>query len=146
MSKKNIVFVLILAALAALAGYLISEMPWYGRWGMSIFYKEYNFLKVWWKGAIAIYAVWLIIFSAHSIVKQKASKASALAANLISMIVAIGGLYFTYMDFHNDTTHRIMGENFHVGFYIFWLGWIGISLFFLGQKSSRQLIVTGKAS
>ncbi|MBL7717586.1 MAG: hypothetical protein JNL72_02020 [Flavipsychrobacter sp.] len=146
MSKKNIVFIVVLAALAALAGYLISEMPWYGRWGMSIFYKEYNFLKVWWKGAAVIYTVWLLIFAGHAIVKAKTSKASALAANLISMIFSIGGLYFTYMDFQHDTTHHIMGENFHVGFYLFWLGWMGISLYFLGQKSSRQLIVSGKTA
>jgi hypothetical protein len=109
-----------------------------------MFHREYNFLKDWWKGAILVFSIWLIIYIAHSIIKRRVSKASALAANLISLIVAIGGLYFTYSDFRHDFTHNWIGERSHIGFYLFWVGWMGISLFFLAQKSSRQLIVSGK--
>ncbi len=144
MNKKSAIFISILAIMSAITGYMMSSMSWVGRIGMSVFYKEYSFLKVWWKGAILVFAVWLIIFIAHSIVKKRVSKASALAGNLVSLIIAIGGLYFTYSDFRNDFSHGLMGEPFHIGFYLFWLGWISISLFFLAEKSSRDLIVSGK--
>jgi hypothetical protein len=144
MSKKNGLFILLLAALSTITGYMLSLITLAGRIGMNVFYKEYNFLKVWWQGAILVFVVWMLIFTAHYLIQKKRSKASALAANLVSMIVAIGGLYFTYTDFRNDFSHRLMGERFHIGFYLFWLVWIGISLFFLTQKSSRQLIVSGK--
>lgn len=146
MDKRSAVFIFILAIMSAVSGYMMSSMSWIGRIGMTMFHKEYSFLKVWWQGALLVFGIWLIIFAGHSIVKKRVSKASALAANLISLIMAIGGLYFTYSDFRNDFSHGIMGEPFHVGFYLFWLGWIGISLFFLAQKSSRELIVSGKTA
>lgn len=130
--------------MSALSGHMMSKISLVGRLGINMFHKEYKFLKVWWQGAIAVFAIWLIIYIIHSIIKKRVSNASALAANLISLIVAIGGLYFTYCDFRNDFTHNIIGERSHIGFYLFWIGWIGISLFFLAQKSSRQLIVSGK--
>lgn len=144
MNKRSAIFVSILAIMSVLTGYMMSSMSWIGRIGMSMFYREYTFLKVWWKGALLVFAVWLIIFAAHSIVQKRVSKASALAGNLISLIIAIGGLYFTYSDFRNDFSHGLMGEPFHIGFYLFWLGWISISMFFLSQKSSRELIASGK--
>lgn len=144
MNKRSAVFIFILAIMSAITGYMMSSMSWVGRIGMSIFYKEYSFLKVWWQGALLVFAVWLIIFAAHTMVKSRVSKASALAGNLISLIIAIGGLYFTYSDFRNDFSHGLMGEPFHIGFYLFWLGWISISLFFLAQKDSRELIISGK--
>lgn len=132
--------------MSALSGYMMSKISLVGRLGINMFHKEYKFLKVWWQGAIAVFAIWLIIYIIHSIIKRRVSKASALAANLISLIIAIGGLYFTYSDFRQDFTHNIIGERSHIGFYLFWVGWIGISLFFLAQKSSRQLIVSGKTA
>lgn len=144
MNKRSVLFIAILAVMSVITGYMMSSISWIGRIGMSIFYKEYGFLKVWWQAAIVVFFVWLIIFAAHSMIKKRVSKASALAGNLISMIVAIGGLYFTYSDFRNDFSHGLMGEPFHIGFYLFWLGWISISLYFLAEKSSRELIVSGK--
>jgi hypothetical protein len=145
MLKRNAVFVGIMALLAAITGFMMSRMTTVGRWGLSIFYKEYGFLKIWWQAALLVFAIWMIIYAAHRLVQQKVSKASALAVNLISLMFGIAGLYFTYLDFRNDFSHRLMGERFHIGFYLFWLGWMSISIYFLAQKSSRQLIVTGKA-
>jgi len=144
MAKRNTIFISLLAVMSMITGYMLSLITVAGRIGMNMFYKEYNFLKVWWQGALLVFIIWLVIFIAHSIIQRKVSKASALAANLISLIVAIGGLYFTYSDFRQDFSHRLMGERFHIGFYLFWLGWMGISLYFLAQKSSRDLIVSGK--
>ena len=144
MGKRNAIVILIMAAMSMLTGYMMSKISLVGRFGINMFHREYQFLKVWWQGALLVFTVWLIIFITHSILNRRVSKASALAANLISLIVAIGGLYFTYSDFRHDFTHNLIGERSHIGFYLFWIGWMGISLFFLAQKSSRQLIVSGK--
>jgi hypothetical protein len=50
------------------------------------------------------------------------------------LIVAIVGLYFTYRDFQYYYAHRWLKEKFHLGGYLFWIGWIGISLFFLFSR------------
>ena len=144
MPKRNISFIALLAALSVVAGALLSQITFVGRVGMNMFYSQYNFLKIWWQGAILVFIIWLLVFVAHSLIQGRVSKASALAANLISLMLAIGGLYFTYSDFRHDLSHRLMGERFHIGAYLFWLGWIGISIFFLAQKISRKLIVSGK--
>ena len=44
------------------------------------------------------------------------------------MLIAVAGLYFSYHDFRNTLSHKLLGEGFHLGVYLFWLGWIGISI------------------
>jgi hypothetical protein len=145
MQKRHLSFIGLLAALSVITGVMLSSITFVGRVGMNMFYKQYNFLKIWWQGSLLVFAIWMLVFFAHYFMQKRISKASFLAGNLISLMVSIGGLYFTYCDFRNDFSHRLMGERFHIGAYLFWLGWIGISIFYLAQKSSRQLLATGKA-
>jgi hypothetical protein len=144
MTRRNVSFISLLAVLSLITGYMLSHISFAGRVGMSLFYKEYNFLKVWWQGALLVFAIWLVLFAAHHLIQAKVSKASSLAANLIALMIAIAGLFFTYSDFRNDFSHRLMGERFHIGAYLFWLGWISISLYFLLRKKTIELIVSGK--
>lgn len=47
--RKSTGFILILlAALAALSGYLLSKASLVGKAGITLMYQEYKFLKVWW--------------------------------------------------------------------------------------------------
>ena len=133
-AKRISILVVFLAALAALSGYLMSKASFIGRLGMTYFYKEYRFLKTWWKGALAVFVVWMIVLIVQTIVEKKLKKRTASLIHIVFILLALLGLYFTYSDFQNTTSHRWLKEKFHIGAYLFWLGWIIISVFCMFQK------------
>ncbi|MCH5685615.1 hypothetical protein LWM68_15955 [Niabella sp. W65] len=49
---------------------------------------------------------------------------------IASFLVFLLGLYLTFRDFRTDLAHRWLGERFHVGIYLYWIGFCIISLFF----------------
>lgn len=132
--KQISLLVIFLAALASLSGYLMSKASFIGRLGMTFVYKEYHFLKTWWEGALAVFAVWIILVIIHYFIERKLFKQKAIIVNIIFIFLALVGLYFTYSDFQDTTTHRWLKERFHLGAYLFWLGWIIISVYFMVQK------------
>jgi len=132
--KQISLLVIFLAALASLSGYLMSKASFIGRLGMTFVYKEYHFLKTWWKGALAVFAVWIILVIIHYFIERKLFKQKAIIVHIIFIFLALVGLYFTYSDFQDTTTHRWLKERFHLGAYLFWLGWIIISVYFMVQK------------
>src|SRR6476469_5339057 len=97
--KRVSLLVIVLAALASLSGYLMSKASFIGRLGMTFVYKEYRFLKTWWKGALFVFIVWMIILIIQSILERKLSKQKATIAYIIFILLALVGLYFTYSDF-----------------------------------------------
>jgi len=125
---------LVLAVLSGIAGYMMSKSSWIGGIGMHIFYKEYTFLDIWWQGALAVFSLLLLLFIVHAVLRRTLSKTGGIIAHIIGLLAAIAGLYLTYHDFRHDISHRLMGERFHIGFYIFWLGWLIISLTFLFRR------------
>ena len=133
-AKRISLLVLFLAALATLSGYLMSKASFIGRLGMTFVYKEYHFLKTWWKGALAVFAVWVIFLIIQTIIENKLSKQKAILVHVIFILLALVGLYFTYSDFQNTTSHRWLKEKFHIGAYLFWMGWILISVCCMLQK------------
>ena len=136
------VLVTVLALISMASGYLMSKASWIGKVGMTFFYKEYNLLKIWWQGAIAVFVILLIILSIHELVKRKASRRVATSLVVILLTIGAGGLYLTYDDFTHDFSHHILGRRFHYGFYLAWCGWIVTSLFYLFAKGNRKTIVT----
>jgi hypothetical protein len=132
--KRTSVLVVFLAVLAALSGYLMSKASFIGRIGMTYVYKEYRFLKTWWQGALTVFVVWMILLIIQSIIEKKFSKINAIAIHVAFILLALAGLYFTYSDFQHTTSHRWLKEKFHIGAYLFWLGWIIISAFCIVQK------------
>ena len=142
MNAKRISFLVIaLATLAILCGYLLSKASFIGRLGMTYVYKEYRFLKTWWKGALAVFIVWIVLLIIQAIVERKLSKTKATIVHVVFILLALAGLYFTYADFQHTTSHRWLKEKFHIGAYLFWLGWIIISLFCIVQKR-KELTTT----
>lgn len=137
--KRNLFFVLFLLVLSSISGYLLSKASLVGRIGINLFYKQYKFLKVWWQGALTVFTVLLVLFFIHWLINKKFTKAKL--AHIVLLLVAIAGLYFTYLDFRNTATHRWLGERFHLGAYLFWLGWISISIYFIVQPKKPQLPV-----
>jgi len=58
------------------------------------------------------------------------------------LVAGVLGLVITYYDFQHTYSHRLLKERFHLGFYLFWLGWMGTCVFFLvtgnGKKPGQQ--------
>lgn len=133
-AKRISILVVFLAALSCLSGYLMSKASFIGRLGMTYVYKEYRFLKTWWKGALTVFIVWMILLIIQLIIERKLSKQKAIVVHVIFILLSLAGLYFTYSDFQNTTSHRWLKERFHIGAYLFWLGWIIISVFCMVQK------------
>ncbi len=135
-AKRTIPFLLLLAGLSAVSGFLMSNMSWIGRIGINLIHKEYKFLKVWWQGALAVYVALLLLFVVQYIIQTRTHFVVCKLLHVLCFAAAIGGLYFTFSDFSNDITHRMLRDVFHVGAYLFWVGWMLISVFFLAIRRS----------
>lgn len=136
MRKSTSLLLIFLTSLAALSGYLLSKASLAGKIGITLVYKEYSFLKVWWQGALVVLACWLVFLLVQGWVSRRAKGGNSAMAHVVSIVLAAIGLYFTYQDFRNELSHRLLGERFHLGGYLFWIGWMIISLFYLfrGRK------------
>ena len=132
--RRHLPFIIYLALLSLLSGWLMAHMSWIGRVGIRWMHREYSFLKVWYKGAAVVFAVLLGLHGIGALAKQYFSNGGARLYFIICLSLAAGGLYFTYLDFRRDFTHHILKENFHLGAYLFWAGWMSSSLFYLAIK------------
>ena len=140
--KRTILLILSLAMLSVASGMLLSKASWIGRVGMTFFYKEYNLLKIWWQGAIAVYIVLLLLFALHAFIQRTLQPTAARVMHIAGLLIAGMCLYLTYDDFTNNLSHRLLGWRFHYGFYLGWVGWILICLFYAVKKRSKTTIVT----
>jgi hypothetical protein len=131
--------VLILLVLAGIAGYVLSKASLVGRVGISLFYRQYKFLKVWWQGGLLVFIIWMILFFLQGWVQRRLSPKAFKLIQVAAIVFALTGLYFTYQDFRHTTSHRWLGERFHLGGYLFWLGWIIISVFYLTENRKSIL-------
>jgi ABC-type multidrug transport system fused ATPase/permease subunit len=137
--NRSVIIAISLALFAVLTGYLLSAISFVGRSGINLIYTEYKFLKSWWKAALLVYIVWLVVYFVQLYFSRKVSKASSNLINLAALSVAVAGLYFSYADFRNSLSHRMLGERFHLGVYLFWLGWITISVLLLINKKPETI-------
>lgn len=132
---KNFAFFLFL--LSIISGYLMSKASLIGKTGMSLFYREYNFLKVWWKGAMLMIIMFSVLYYLHNLIQKNLPKQGK-TFHRIACFIALAGLYFTYVDFRHTLSHHLLGERFHIGVYLFWIGWITIALFFLMNQGKAD--------
>ena len=142
--KRKSILALLLLVLSAAGGYLLSKVSLVGKMGISVFYKQYRFLKVWWQGALLLFTIWMVLFLVQGWVQRKYSTTVSMWIQTGAIGASVIGLYFTYQDFRHTTSHRWLGERFHLGGYLFWVGWIIISIFYLTEKRKRK--VTASAS
>jgi hypothetical protein len=117
---------------------MLSKITWIGRAGISVFHRDLQYLKTWWKGALIVGCALIVLYIIQSILERKLTKAIHTLFIALSSI----GLYYTYMDFRKDFAHRLMGERFHIGVYLFWMGWIIISVFMLTISPKKKIIET----
>jgi hypothetical protein len=113
---------------------MMSQPSLVGRVGMDLFYKQYRFLKTWWQGALLVFAVWILVLFVQGLVQKKLSAPKARIFHIVMIMFALAGFYFTWSDFHHTTTHRWLKDRFHIGAYLFWLGWILVSIHYLLQN------------
>lgn len=134
-------FIFLLAVLSGISGYMLSKSSWIGKVGINLFYQQYEFLKIWWQAGLVVFVVLMIVFAIHAVLKNRLSGGNGNMACIILLLIAIAGLYGTYHDFRHDFSHRLLGERFHIGAYLFWISWMLISLFFLFRKKGVNVIV-----
>lgn len=139
--KRKLFFILFLFLLSCVAGYVLSKASLVGRIGIGLFYKQYKFLKVWWQAGLVIFIFWIVLFFVHERMQRKFSPKTAKLIHIGTIVVAVIGLYFTYQDFRHTTSHRWLGERFHLGGYLFWMGWISIAVFYLTEQQKIMLPV-----
>lgn len=137
--KRKSLLVLFLLVLSGIAGYVLSKASLVGKAGISLFYTQYKFLKTWWQGGLVVFAVWMLLFFLQGLAQRKWSTAASRLVHFAAIIAALAGLYFTYQDFRHTLSHRWLGERFHLGGYLFWIGWMAVSLFYLTENKKVKL-------
>ncbi len=133
--KRHSGLLLFIALFSLVAGYLLSKVSLVGRMGMTLFYQEYNFLRSWWKSTLLLLAVLMLVFGVHVWMQKKLTRSGSNRGFLVSVILAIIGLYVSYDDFRHTVSHHLLGERFHIGVYLFWIGWMAISFYFIVQNA-----------
>lgn len=141
MDKKLITLNAILIPLAIVAGWTLSKATLIGKAGIHFLHREYAFLNSWWKGALFVWGVWLVLEIIQYRVWKRYRRNINLAVQASFIFLTILGLYFTYLDFRTFS-HGLLGERFHIGGYLFWVGWCIISIFFI--KLPNNTIATQK--
>ena len=136
--KRGFIITTFIIIWSALCGMMLSKITWIGRVGISVFHRDLQYLKTWWKGALIVGCILVFLYIIQSILERKLTKAIHTLFIALSSI----GLYYTYSDFRNDSSHRLMGERFHIGVYLFWIGWIIISVLMLTILPKKKLTET----
>ena len=118
------------ALLSTISGILLSQMSLIGKVGITLMYREYGIFKVWWKTALLLFAVQLVLLLVLWLVKRLLPRRLSVAALLLFLLFGLVGAYFTYLDF-TTTSHRLMKANFHTGVYLFWGTWALVCIYFM---------------
>jgi hypothetical protein len=136
MVKKLITLNAILVSLAIIAGWTLSKASIVGKVGINVLHREYLFLNSWWKGALLIWGIWVVLEIIQYRIWNRYRRNINLTIQSSFIFMAILGLYFTYLDFRTFS-HGILGDRFHIGGYLFWIGWIIISIFFIKRRNDE---------
>ncbi len=134
--------VLAQAAQSLLATYFISKISLIGKVGIALFYKQYKLLRSGWKTFFLFFGIQLLIIGLLWYMQQKRGRRKTVYTAAIFMILAIIGLVMTYHDFQYTYSHRLLKERFHLGFYLFWIGWMASCIFFMIANKRNDSIST----
>ena len=124
---------LFLLGSACLSGWLMQKPSLIGRVGIALMYKEYAFLRTWWKTAAIEAGIFLLPLLLISLPGKKLKTVTFRILLLLLVLTGLAGLYLTWNDFHETTTHRWLKERFHMGAYLFWAGFLSIPVYFFVQ-------------
>lgn len=110
------------AILSAVAAYLISKMSFFGKMGISLFYKEYKILKSPVETGLAIFFVEMAVVVLLFVFWRFVSKRSTNILAMVLLLISVIGLAYTIYDFTYEFSHKILKSKFHIGFYLIWIG------------------------
>ncbi len=133
MEKKVVGLNILLVPLAIVAGWSFSKATWVGKVGIHILHQELTFLNSWWKGAIFVWLIWILLEIVQFQVWKRCSRKTNLIVQGALILCALVGLIYTYLDFRTFT-HSLLGERFHIGGYLFWIVWGAICVVFANQQ------------
>ncbi len=119
------------AVLCGLETYFISKISLIGKIGIALVHKEYMLLRSGWKTFLLFFAIQVAVIIVLAVVERKNNRRIMRYTAWGFILAALLGLIITYLDFLHTYSHRLLKERFHLGFYLFWLGWIGSSVVFL---------------
>jgi hypothetical protein len=130
MKRNYLLLVFILICLSLLSGNLTAGVSLVGKIGISFFYKQFSFFQSWWQSSLVCLACMLVIGIILYFADRSLKGIQRKVVLIASFLVFLLGLYLTFRDFRTDLAHRWLGERFHVGIYLYWIGFCIISLFF----------------
>lgn len=110
------------AILSAVAAYLISKMSFFGKMGISLFYKEYKILRSPVETGLAIFFVEMAVVVLLFVFWRFVSKRSTNILAMVLLLISVIGLAYTIYDFTYEFSHKILKSKFHIGFYLIWIG------------------------
>ncbi len=139
MKRNYLVLIFILIGIALLSGKLTTGMSIIGDWGIGLFYHQLSFLKNWWQSTLVCLGAFLIIGIVLFVIDRMLDGIKRKLVLLLFFLLFIIGLYLTFLNFRTDITHRWMGERFHMGIYLYWIGAGIISLFF-GLTEKKKIM------
>jgi hypothetical protein len=105
--------------------------------GIATIHREYRLLRSGWKTFLLLFGIQIAIIITLNIIQKKVSRKSMILTASLLLGVAAIGFFITFQDFLHTYTHRLLKERFHLGFYLFWMGWMGSCIFFLAN--SREI-------
>jgi len=140
MKRTTLLLFLVLISISVLSGFLTSNISLLGNVGIGFFYKKLSFFKTWWQSALVCLALqFMLVLIIHYIGKQWSGGLQKIVLSLV-FILLLTGFYFTYQDFNNDLAHQLMGNKFHTGIYLYWIGACVTCLFYLFPKRKASKI------
>lgn len=122
------------AGLCAIETYLVSKISLIGKIAIALIHPEYRLLRSGWKTFFLFFFIQLAVIAALEIARRKTQRAILAYTAGTLILIGLCGLGATYVDFLHTYSHRLLKERFHMGFYVFWLGWIGSCIVFLVDK------------
>lgn len=130
MKRNYLLLFFIIVCLSLLSGNLTAGVSLVGKIGINFFYKQFSFFQSWWQSSLVCLALMVIVGSILYFIDRSTNGLKRKTVLIACFLVFLAGLYFTFRDFRTDITHRWLGERFHMGVYLYWIGCCIISLFF----------------
>jgi hypothetical protein len=130
MKRNYLLLFFILIFLSLLSGNLTAGVSLVGKIGISFFYKQFSFFQSWWQSSLVCLALMLVVGAILYFIDRSTNGLKRKIVLIACFLIFLAGLYFTFSDFRTDLAHRWLGERFHVGVYLYWIGFGIISLFF----------------
>ncbi len=139
MKRNYFLLFFILLCLSVLSGNLTAGMSFVGHFGIGFFYKQFSFFRSWWQSTLVCLGLMFTIMIILYFIDRALGGIKRKVILLFFFFCFLAGLYFTFRNFRADLSHRLLGERFHLGIYLYWIGFCIISLFFALTPKRKEL-------